>query len=118
MRQKLRVFTKYMLESLEMGMNPTYPSMDLISILATQTLTKNFEDFGFSSLRNFKRGTMLTLYYISKISAERIVGEYIVNSERRGKPIKQTDVNKYIWEGESEDCLGKWSVYIDLRQLE
>ena len=52
------------------------------------------------------------------MSAEEIVSEYIINAIRKGKPLYETDVEKYIWEGKSEDCPEKWSIYVDLRNLE
>ncbi len=84
----------------------------------SKSVTKGFHEYGFTSVDAFKKAAVLSLYYISRISAEEIVGEYIINAIRNGKPINETDVDKYIWEGKSEDCPEKWSIYLDLRKLE
>ena len=84
----------------------------------SKNATDKYYEYGFSTLESFKKGTMLALYYISRISAEEIVGQYIVDAVRKGKEVSQTDVKKYIWEGKTQDCPEKWSVYIDVRSLE
>jgi hypothetical protein len=81
-------------------------------------LTKDLHEYGFTSVDSFKRAAVISLYYISRISAEEIVGEHIIKAIRNGKPFEYTDVNKYIWEAKSQDCPEKWSVYMDLRKLE
>lgn len=83
-----------------------------------KNLTKDIHEYGFSSVDSFKRAVIISLYYISKISAEEIVCEYIVNALRKGKVLEHTDVNYYIWEAISEDCPKKWSIYMDLTKLE
>ncbi|NLZ95715.1 MAG: hypothetical protein GX921_07830 [Bacteroidales bacterium] len=83
-----------------------------------EALTKDIHEYGFSSVDSFKRAVIISLYYISRISAEEIVGEHIVAAIRKGNSLEHTDVSKYIWEGNSEDCSEKWSIYIDLRNLE
>lgn len=83
-----------------------------------KTITKNHHEYGFKSVSDFKKGAILSLYYISRISAEEIVGEYIINAIRKGKAFEYSEVDKYIWEGKSEGCPEKWSVYMDLRGLE
>lgn len=84
----------------------------------SKSATKNYHEYGFTSLDSFKKAAILSLYYIARISAEEIVSEYIINAIRDGKPFSETDVDKYIWEGKSEDCPEKWSIYVDLRELE
>lgn len=81
-------------------------------------LTKDYHEYGFNSINAFKKGVILSLYYVSRISAEEIVGDYIINAIRKGKPFEYSEVNKYIWEGKATDCPEKWSVFIDLRKLE
>lgn len=83
-----------------------------------KALTKDIHEYGFCSADSFKRAVIISLYYISKISAEEIVGDHIVSVIRKGKQLEHTDISKYIWEGKSEDCPEKWSVYMDLRKLE
>lgn len=83
-----------------------------------KNLTKDIHEYGFSSVGSFKRAVIISLYYISRISAEEIVGEHIVSAIRKGKQLEHTDISKYIWEGKSDDCPEKWSIYIDLRSLE
>ena len=84
----------------------------------SKSVTKNHPEYGFKSVELFKKASVLALYYISRISAEEIVGDYIINALRKGKPIDETDPEKYIWEGKAKDCPEKWSIYIDLRKLE
>lgn len=84
----------------------------------SKNVTNSFEDYGFQSVESFKKAAVFSLYYISLINAEEIVGGYIVDSLRKGKPLRETEIQKYIWEGISPDCPGKWSVFIDLRALE
>ena len=84
----------------------------------SKSVTKNYHEYGFGSVESFKKAAILSLYFISKMSAEEIVSEYIINAIRKGKPLYETDVEKYIWEGKSIDCPEKWSIYVDLRNLE
>lgn len=81
-------------------------------------LTKDFHEYGFTTVDSFKRAAILYLYYTSKISAQKIISDHIVNAIRKGKPLEYTHLDKYIWEAKSQDCPEKWSVYIDLRELE
>lgn len=83
-----------------------------------KTLTEDIHEYGFSSVDSFKKSVVISLYYMSRISAEQIVGEHIVGAIRKGKLLEHTDISKYIWEGKSVDCPEKWSIYIDLRTLE
>lgn len=84
----------------------------------SKTTTNCYHDYGFSSIDLFKKGTILSLYYIAKISAEEIVGQHIINAVRKGNSVTEFDVKKYIWEGRSQGCPERWSIYIDLRNLE
>lgn len=83
-----------------------------------KTLTEDIHEYGFSSTNSFKKAVIITLYYISRMSAQEIIGEHIVAAIRKGKQVDHTDTSKYIWEGNAQDCPGKWSIYIDLRKLE
>ena len=83
-----------------------------------EILTEDYHEYGFNSINAFKKGVILSLYYVSKITAEEIVGDYIINAIRKGKPFEYNDVSKYIWEGKATDCPEKWSIFIDLRKLE
>lgn len=84
----------------------------------SKSTTTGYHEYGFNSAESFKKGTILSLYYISRVSAEEIVGQHIVNAVRKGTPVTETEVTKYIWEGKSQGCPEKWSIYIDLRELE
>lgn len=84
----------------------------------SKSTTSGYHDYGFSSLDTFKKAAILSLYYISRISAEEIVGEHIINAIRKGKSITEKDARKYTWEGKSQGCPERWSVFIDLRELE
>ena len=84
----------------------------------SESLTKNYYEYGFSTAEAFKVAVVYSLYYIAVLSAEEIVAEHIVKAFRSGKRISDTKIHKYISEGHSTDCPGKWSVYIDLRKLE
>ena len=62
----------------------------------SKTVTKNFHEYGFSSVDAFKRAAILALYYISRISAEEIVGQHIITAIRKGQPLNETNVRKSI----------------------
>ena len=83
-----------------------------------KSLSYDYKDYGFISLNSFKRATVLSLYFIARISAEEIVAEHIINALRSGKIINETNPRKYIWEGKSDDGLQRWSIFMDLSKLE
>lgn len=83
-----------------------------------KTLTNDIHDYGFTSIDSFKRAAIISLYNISRLSATEIVGEHIINAIRKGRALEYIDVNKYIWEAKSHDCPERWSIYMDLRELE
>ena len=85
---------------------------------SNKSLTKNYDEYGFKSINTFKRAVVLSLYYLSRISAEEIVSEHIINTLRKDIPLEDTNPENYIWEGRSPDNPEKWSVFIDLRKLE
>ncbi|MDD2475759.1 MAG: hypothetical protein PHI32_07595 [Dysgonamonadaceae bacterium] len=91
------------------GFNLYFGSKDMI---------KNYQQYGFNSLDSFKKAAVISLYQISRISAEEIVKEHIKKANKNGNPVKETNYKKYIWEGKSVDCPEKWSIYMDLRELE
>ena len=91
------------------GFNLYFGSKDVI---------KDYQQYGFNSLDSFKKAAMISLYQISCISAEEIVKEYIEKANKNGKLIKKADFKKYIFERISHDCPEKWSIYMDLRELE
>lgn len=81
-------------------------------------ITNNIHEYGFNSKETFKRAVVIPLYYISRISAEQIVSEHIVNAIRKGRELDNIDIDTYIWEAKSQDCPEKWAIYMDLRSLE
>lgn len=83
-----------------------------------KSLSYDFRDYGFTSLNSFKKAALLSLYFIARISAEEIVAEYIINAVRSGKVINETNPREYIWEGKSDDGLQRWSIFMDLSNLE
>ncbi|MGV8963739.1 MAG: hypothetical protein ACOH2V_10235 [Candidatus Saccharimonadaceae bacterium] len=85
---------------------------------SNKTLIKDYHEYGFNSVEAFKNAVIYSLYYISLLSAEEIVGEHIINSFRDAKPLKENEIHKYIWQGKAKDNPEKWSIYIDLRNLE
>ena len=84
----------------------------------SKSVVEGYHEYGFNSADSFKKGTILSLYYISRISAQEIVGQHIINAVRKGNAVTDMNVNRYIWEGKSQGCPEKCSIYIDLRDLE
>ena len=82
-----------------------------------KSLTSDYYEYGFNTIDSFKRATILSLYYIARITAEKIVGAHIIEALRKGKFINETNPQKYIWEGKSHDSLERWSIFMDLRKL-
>lgn len=81
-------------------------------------LTQNYHDYGFKTADSFKKAAIYSLYYTSVISAREIVGDCIVDTFRNGRLLHETDPAKYIWEAKAMDNPEKWSIYMDLRNLE
>ena len=83
-----------------------------------KSLSYDYKEYGFTSLNSFKRAAVLSLYFIARVTAEEIVAEHIINAIRSGMMINETNPRKYIWEGESDDGLQRWSIFMDFSKFE